>query len=107
MTITLAQQGASVCLACRDTEWGAAIVEYVLSQYTRSSPANISTRILEVGDLESVRCFCRVWMRQEERSDIDVLMRQMLALPAHPVEGALRRRKEQRRYARQTFWAAS
>ena len=74
MAVALAQQGASVCLACRDPDRGTAAVEYVLSQCPCSSSASIYTRALDVGNLESVRSFCRAWEEQAAGPAIDMLV---------------------------------
>ncbi|KAL5373446.1 hypothetical protein DPSP01_012689 [Paraphaeosphaeria sporulosa] len=61
IAVALAKQGTAVCLACRNPDRGAAAVEYVTSSCGGNSQGKVTCRILDVGDLTSVRSFCEKW----------------------------------------------
>ncbi|KAK7192249.1 hypothetical protein PSPO01_01821 [Paraphaeosphaeria sporulosa] len=61
IAVALAKQGTAVCLACRNPDRGAAAVEYVTSSCSGNSQGKVTCRILDVGDLTSVRSFCEKW----------------------------------------------
>ena len=75
IAVALARQGATVCLACRNPDRGAAAVEHVLTLCPESSRKSVFTRMLDVGNLASVRKFCESW--EEENGSmrkIDMLV---------------------------------
>lgn len=65
IAVALAEQGADVHLACRNADRGAAAVEHVLAQCGNRSQAKVTCRILDVGNLSSVRTFCEQWPKGE------------------------------------------
>jgi NAD(P)-dependent dehydrogenase (short-subunit alcohol dehydrogenase family) len=73
IAVALAKQGATVCLACRNPDRGAAAVEHVLSHAGEASLGRVFCRIVDVGDLASVREFCKRWEKDGERK-IDMLV---------------------------------
>lgn len=68
----LALQGADVYLACRNADRGAAAVDQITARCGNKSKARISCRVLDIGDLSSVRAFCTQW--RKEGGDIDILV---------------------------------
>ncbi|KAF9736548.1 hypothetical protein PMIN06_004821 [Paraphaeosphaeria minitans] len=61
IAVALAKQGANVCLACRNADRGAAAVDRVVSSCGDKTQGHVTCRILDVGDLSSVRAFCGDW----------------------------------------------
>ncbi|KAJ4355394.1 uncharacterized protein N0V89_003410 [Didymosphaeria variabile] len=61
IAIALAKQGATVCLACRNADRGAAAVDHVVSRCGEKSRKRVYCKLLDVGDLSSVRAFCEEW----------------------------------------------
>ncbi|KAF9693228.1 hypothetical protein EKO04_008603 [Ascochyta lentis] len=72
IAVALASQGATVCLACRNPDRGAAAVDHVVAQSGDKSKGRVTCRILDVGDLSSVRLFCQNWT--QECTKIDMLV---------------------------------
>jgi NAD(P)-dependent dehydrogenase (short-subunit alcohol dehydrogenase family) len=72
IAVALARQGAAVYLACRNADRGAAAIDHVVAQCNGKSKARVSCRILDVGDLSSVRTFCQQW--KQEGTQIDMLV---------------------------------
>lgn len=70
IAVALAKQGAAVHLACCNADRGATAVEHVVAQCDGKSKARVSYRILDVGDLSSVRTFCQQWTREGTRIDM-------------------------------------
>lgn len=66
----LAMQGAEVYLACRSADRGATAVDQLLERCGDESRARISCRVLDVGDLSSVRAFCAQWRKEGRIIDI-------------------------------------
>lgn len=89
IAVALAKQGADVHLACRNADRGAAAVEYVTAQCDDRSRAKVTCRILDTGDLSSVRAFCEQWPNGER---IDMLVHN--AGIAAPPTGSATRTKE-------------
>ncbi|KAL1604852.1 hypothetical protein SLS60_004392 [Paraconiothyrium brasiliense] len=61
IAVALAKQGATVCLACRNPDRGAAAVEHVISICGDHCKERVFCKILDVGNLSSVRDFCQSW----------------------------------------------
>lgn len=70
IAVALAKQGAAVCLACRNADRGAAAVDYVIAHCDEGGKARVSCRILDVGDLSSVRIFCQQWKQEGTKTDM-------------------------------------
>ena len=73
IAIALAAQGANVYLACRNADRGSAAVEQVVAHCGDSSKTRVRCRILDVGDLSSVKAFCAQW-EKEGCGNIDMLV---------------------------------
>jgi NAD(P)-dependent dehydrogenase (short-subunit alcohol dehydrogenase family) len=73
IAIALAAQGANVHLACRNADRGSAAVEQVVAHCGDSSKARVHCRILDIGDLSSVRSFGAQW-ETEGGGNIDMLV---------------------------------
>ncbi|KAF2996851.1 hypothetical protein E8E13_003938 [Curvularia kusanoi] len=73
IAVALAAQGADVHLACRNADRGAAAVEQVVARCGDKSTARVRCRILDVGDLSSVRAFCAQW-EKDGGGNIDMLV---------------------------------
>ncbi|KAJ4984198.1 short-chain dehydrogenase [Stagonosporopsis vannaccii] len=71
IAVALAKQGADVYLACRNEDRGATAVEHVVAQCDKKSQAKVTCRILDLGDLSSVRAFCEQWPKRET---IDIIV---------------------------------
>ena len=82
IAVALAKQGATVYLACRNPDRGAAAVEHVLSQAGETSHGRVFCWIVDVGDLASVREFCGRWKKEGDKK-IDVLVHNA-GIPAPP-----------------------
>jgi NAD(P)-dependent dehydrogenase (short-subunit alcohol dehydrogenase family) len=90
IAIALAKQGATVHLACRNANRGAAAVNHVVAQCEDKSLGKVTCNLLDVGDLSSVRKFCQDW--KQEGAQIDILVHN--AGIAAPPTGSATKTKE-------------
>ena len=67
---SLACEGATVYLACRNLEKGRAAVDSVVSQIGAEEKHRVHCWKLDVGDLDSVRAFCERWAKEGRKIDI-------------------------------------
>lgn len=82
IAIALAKQGATVHLACRNADRGAATVDHVIAQCDDERRERVTCRILDVGDLSSVHGFCSKWKQGGAKIDMLVHNAGIAALPA-------------------------
>ncbi|KAG9195389.1 hypothetical protein G6011_00510 [Alternaria panax] len=66
----LAEQGATVYLACRNVEKGHAAVASIVSQLGYEAETSVFCWTVDVGDLHSVRAFCEKWEGQGRKIDM-------------------------------------
>jgi NAD(P)-dependent dehydrogenase (short-subunit alcohol dehydrogenase family) len=66
----LAKQGATVYLACRNLDKGRAAMSSIFSQLGPEGDKRVFCCIVDVGDLESVRAFCKMWKAEGRKIDM-------------------------------------
>ncbi|KAF2623231.1 NAD(P)-binding protein [Macroventuria anomochaeta] len=81
IAVALAKQGATVYLACRNADRGAVAVDHIVAQCDDKSKARVICRVLDVGDLSSVRAFCQQWTKEGTKIDMLVHNAGIAALP--------------------------
>lgn len=78
---TLAKQGATVYLGCRNLEKGDAAVDEVIAKAGVEGPRRVFCWKVDVGDVDSVRQFCERWVESGRKLDMVVHNAGIASLP--------------------------